>query len=182
MEQEHEEQEDQKLLPAQDVLPESLLIIPLYDRPMFPKMMGPIMVEDPRIQQMILQAQEKGLVIYLGLLLVKQTESGVSHAPQSIEDFHPIGVAAKVVQISPPTQEQPLQLVQFVAAAHPVVGAAALENVLAGLAEDHVVAATVRSSPRASGTAAGGSADAGCRKRYTSPERISRLKNSNWLK
>ncbi len=111
LEQEHEEQEDQKLLPAQDVLPESLLIIPLYDRPMFPKMMGPIMVEDPRIQQMILQAQEKGLVIYLGLLLVKQSESGVTHAPQSIEDFYPIGVAARVVQISTPAQEQPLQLV-----------------------------------------------------------------------
>ena len=94
LEQEHEEQEAQKLLPAQDVLPESLLIIPLYDRPMFPKMMGPIMVEDPRIQQMILQAQEKGLVIYLGLLLVKQSESGVTHAPQSIDDFCPIGVAA----------------------------------------------------------------------------------------
>ena len=111
LEQEHEEQEAQKLLPAQDVLPESLLIIPLYDRPMFPKMMGPIMVEDPRIQQMILQAQEKGLVIYLGLLLVKQSESGVTHAPQSIDDFCPIGVAAKVVQISPPAQDQPLQLV-----------------------------------------------------------------------
>ena len=111
LEQESEEQEAQKLLPAQDVLPESLMIIPLYDRPMFPKMMGPIMVEDPRIQRMILQAQEKGLVIHLGMLLVKQTESGVSDAPQSIGDFHTTGVAAKVVQISPPTPEQPLQLV-----------------------------------------------------------------------
>ena len=111
LEQESEEQEAQKLLPAQDVLPESLMIIPLYDRPMFPKMMGPIMVEDPRIQKMILQAQEKGLVIHLGMLLVKQTESGVSDAPQSIGDFHTTGVAAKVVQISPPSQEQPLQLV-----------------------------------------------------------------------
>ncbi len=111
LEQESEEQEAQKLLPAQDVLPESLMIIPLYDRPMFPKMMGPIMVEDPRIQQMILQAQEKGLVIHLGMLLVKQTESGASEAPQSIGDFHTIGVAAKVVQVSPPSQGQPLQLV-----------------------------------------------------------------------
>ncbi len=111
LEQENEEQEAQKLLPAQDVLPESLMIIPLYDRPMFPKMMGPIMVEDPRIQQMILQAQEKGLVIHLGMLLVKQTDSSVSEAPQSIDDFHTIGVAAKVVQVSPPSQGQPLQLV-----------------------------------------------------------------------
>ena len=103
-------QESPPLLPARDVLPESLMIIPLYDRPMFPKMMGPIMVEDPRIQKMILAAQEKGLVIYLGLLLVKQAETGVSQAPQSIEDFHTTGVAARIVQISPPSEEHPMQL------------------------------------------------------------------------
>ena len=111
VEQEEQGSDDQKLLPAQDVLPESLLIIPLYDRPMFPKMMGPIMVEDPRIQKMILEAQEKGLVIYLGLLLVRPSESGLAHAPQAMDDFYATGVAARVVQISPPSQDQPLQLV-----------------------------------------------------------------------
>jgi ATP-dependent Lon protease len=111
VEQEEQGSDDQKLLPAQDVLPESLLIIPLYDRPMFPKMMGPIMVEDPRIQKMILEAQEKGLVIYLGLLLVRPSESGLAHAPQVMDDFYATGVAARVVQISPPSQDQPLQLV-----------------------------------------------------------------------
>ncbi|MGA7277250.1 MAG: endopeptidase La [Desulfocapsaceae bacterium] len=111
VEQEEQGSDDQKLLPAQDVLPESLLIIPLYDRPMFPKMMGPIMVEDPRIQKMILEAQEKGLIIYLGLLLVRPSESGLAHAPQGMDDFYATGVAARVVQISPPSQDQPLQLV-----------------------------------------------------------------------
>ena len=111
VEQQEQGSDDQKLLPAQDVLPESLLIIPLYDRPMFPKMMGPIMVEDPRIQKMILEAQEKGLVIYLGLLLVRPSESGLAHAPQRMDDFYATGVAARVVQISPPSHDQPLQLV-----------------------------------------------------------------------
>ncbi|MEJ2057995.1 MAG: LON peptidase substrate-binding domain-containing protein, partial [Desulfofustis sp.] len=111
VEQEGAKNKSQELLPAPDVLPESLLVIPLFDRPMFPKMMGPIMVEDPRIQRMILQAQEKGLVIYLGLLLVRQTDDAVTHAPESIDDFHTTGVAAKVVQISPPSQENPLQMV-----------------------------------------------------------------------
>ena len=103
--------ESTPLLPARDVLPESLLIIPLFDRPMFPKMMGPIMVEDPQIQQMILDAQEKGMVIYLGMLMVKPTEAGEPRTPQSSDDFYKTGVVAKVVQISPPTMEQPLQLV-----------------------------------------------------------------------
>ena len=110
-EQETDDTTEQPLLPAQDVLPESLMIIPLHDRPMFPKMMGPIMVEDPHIRQMIMQAQKKGLVIYLGLLLVRQNEAGEAQQPETIDDFHITGVAAKVVQISQPEAGQPLQLV-----------------------------------------------------------------------
>jgi len=98
------------LVPARDLLPETLLVIPLFDRPMFPKMMGPIVVEDQDIQQTILEAQEKGVPIYLGLLLVKPVETGMAHAPRSMEDFFEVGVAAKVVQISPLSVDQPLQL------------------------------------------------------------------------
>jgi ATP-dependent Lon protease len=111
LEQEAEQQESPSLLPARDILPQTLLVIPLYDRPMFPKMMGPIVVEDETIQQNILNAHEKGMAIYLGLLLVKPVETGVAHAPQSMADFYNIGVAAKVVQVSNPTPGQPLQMV-----------------------------------------------------------------------
>ena len=99
------------MLPARDILPETLLVIPLFDRPMFPKMMGPIVVEDQTIQQNILNAHEKGMPIYLGLLLVKPVESGMAHAPKSIDDFFTVGVAARVAQVSNPTPGQPLQMV-----------------------------------------------------------------------
>ncbi|MEE4165863.1 MAG: LON peptidase substrate-binding domain-containing protein, partial [Desulfocapsaceae bacterium] len=98
------------LVLAKDVLPETLLIIPLFDRPMFPKMMGPIIVEDPRIQKTILEAQQKGAPIYLGLLLVRPTDEGIASVPESMEDFFTVGVAAKVVQISTFTPGEPLQL------------------------------------------------------------------------
>jgi len=111
LESETSENEAQPLLPAQDVLPESLLIVPLHDRPMFPKMMGPLMVEDPRIKHMILEAQQKGLMIYLGLLMVKPSESGEQEQPESSEDFYTTGVAVRIVQISQPEEGQPLQLV-----------------------------------------------------------------------
>ena len=104
-------QQDGALLPAKDILPDTLLIIPLYDRPMFPKMMGPIMVEDKRLQMNIKSAQDKGVPIYLGLLLVKPNESAVAHAPRAMEDFYEVGVAARVVQITPPSGDQPMQLV-----------------------------------------------------------------------
>ena len=110
---EGEEKNDKQtsLVVARDILPETLLIIPLFDRPMFPKMMGPIIVEDPRIQKSILEAQQKGAPIYLGMLLVRPTEDGIATIPETIEDFFPVGVAAKVVQISNITPGEPLQLV-----------------------------------------------------------------------
>lgn len=112
LEQDAEEQEmETSLVTAKDLLPETLLVIPLFDRPMFPKMMGPIVVEDQDIQQTILEAQGQGVPIYLGLLLVKPVETGMAHAPQSMEDFFDVGVAAKVVQVSPLSAGQPLQLV-----------------------------------------------------------------------
>ena len=99
------------LVVARDLLPETLLIIPLFDRPMFPKMMGPIIVEDPKIQKTILDAQNKGAPIFLGLLLVRPSEDGIATAPETMEDFFSVGVAAKVVQVSPITPGEPLQLV-----------------------------------------------------------------------
>jgi len=110
-----EEEENKKsetsLIVARDLLPETVLIIPLFDRPMFPKMMGPIIVEDPRIQSPILEAQQQGVPIYLGLLLVRPTEDGIANMPKSVDDFFSIGVVAKVMQISPVTPGEPLQLI-----------------------------------------------------------------------
>jgi len=106
-----EKKSETSLVIARDLLPETLLIIPLYDRPMFPKMMGPIIVEDPKIQQMILEAQKKAAPVYLGLLLVKPSDDGIAHVPETMDEFFSVGVVAKVVQISTPTPGEPLQLV-----------------------------------------------------------------------
>ena len=99
------------LVVAKDILPASLLIIPLHDRPMFPKMMGPIIVEDPTIQNTILVAQQKAAPIFLGLLMVRPSDDGIFQPPQIIDDFFSVGVVAKVVQISPMSPGEPLQLV-----------------------------------------------------------------------
>jgi ATP-dependent Lon protease len=98
------------LVIARDILPDALLIFPLYDRPMFPKMMGPVIIENPQIQQIIFEAQEQSKPMYLGLLLVRPTDDGMQHVPQSSSDFFPVGVVARLVRISPPTQDAPLQI------------------------------------------------------------------------
>ena len=37
---------EKSLVVTKDLLPDRLMVIPLHDRPMFPKMMGPIIVDD----------------------------------------------------------------------------------------------------------------------------------------
>ena len=101
---------NRSLVIAKDLLPDAILIFPLYDRPMFPKMMGPIVVDNPQIQQLIFEAQEKSNPMYLGLLLVRPTEDTLQHVPESASDFFPVGVVARILRISPPTEDTPLQI------------------------------------------------------------------------
>ncbi len=111
VEQEGQASGNQQLLLAQDVLPEALLIIPLFDRPMFPKMMGPIMVEDPRIQKTILEAQQQGLPNLSGAASGQARRIRNCQHPEAMEDFFSVGVAAKVVADFAARHDQPLQLV-----------------------------------------------------------------------
>ena len=38
--------EDKSLVVSEDVFPECLIIVPLYDRPLFPKMLLPVIISD----------------------------------------------------------------------------------------------------------------------------------------
>ncbi|PID41088.1 MAG: endopeptidase La [Proteobacteria bacterium] len=99
------------LVVAQEMLPDRMIIIPLHDRPLFPKMMGPIIVEDADLQKLIIAEQQKGVPLFLGLLLVRPSNNGISEPPRRQADFFPVGVAARVIEVSPVTSGQPLQLV-----------------------------------------------------------------------
>ena len=52
--------EDKSLVVSEDVFPESLIIVPLYDRPLFPKMLLPVIIS---IFQAVTQIQEQTLAI-----------------------------------------------------------------------------------------------------------------------
>lgn len=104
------EDNSRSLVVTRDILPDAILIYPLYDRPMFPKMMGPISVENPQMQQLILEAREHSRFMYLGLLLARPTEDGLPYVPKNMSDFFPVGVAARVVRISSPTADTSLQV------------------------------------------------------------------------
>jgi ATP-dependent Lon protease len=98
------------LVVSRDFLPDSLLILPLYVRPMFPKMMGPIIIDNPQIQQIIFEAKEQSRLMYLGLLLVRPTEDTQQHVLENMSDFFPVGVAARIINVANPTENAPMQV------------------------------------------------------------------------
>ncbi|MCK5516673.1 MAG: LON peptidase substrate-binding domain-containing protein, partial [Desulfobulbaceae bacterium] len=99
------------LVVAKDLLPDNIMIIPLHDRPMFPKMMGPIFIDDPVMRQTVMKHLDKNTPLYFGLILLKPSDDGLAHPPRSGDDFFRVGVAVRVVQVSPYKPEEPLQVI-----------------------------------------------------------------------
>ncbi len=99
------------LVVAKDSPPEKLMLFPLHDRPMFPKMMGPVIVDDKHYQSFIVSSEELTQPMYFGLLLVKPTDDNLQHRPTEEDDFFTMGVVVRVQSISPFKKGEPLQLV-----------------------------------------------------------------------
>lgn len=99
------------LVLAKDILPDRLMLFPLHDRPMFPKMMGPVIIDDQNYRETILESGKHGQPMYFGLLLVKPTDDTLQHAPKHEEDFFSMGVVVRVQRVSPMTPGEPMQLV-----------------------------------------------------------------------
>ncbi|WP_457577274.1 endopeptidase La [Desulfomarina sp.] len=104
------EEKGTSLVPAKDILPGELMIIPLHDRPMFPKMMGPIMVDDPSMQKTVMESVKNNTPLYFGLVLLKPADDMLAYAPEGQDDFFKVGVAVRVIQVSPPKPGEPLQV------------------------------------------------------------------------
>jgi ATP-dependent Lon protease len=102
--------DNKSLVVAKDLLPERLILIPLHDRPMFPKMMGPIILEDGGLQEEVMRHMNQNAPLYFGLVLQVPTEDGMAHAARSGDDFFKIGTVARVVQVSPFKPGEPLQI------------------------------------------------------------------------
>ena len=60
--------EDKSLVVSEDVFPESLIIVPLYDRPLFPKMLLPVIISDEKLEKVLLEELKESLR-YVGCLL-----------------------------------------------------------------------------------------------------------------
>jgi ATP-dependent Lon protease len=101
---------EQSIIVAKDALPESLLVIPLQERPLFPKMMGPVFVADEELKGLVYK-QLKDDRPFVGLILQRSEEviELAGGEELSLESFHQVGVAARIIKASPQT-DGPMQL------------------------------------------------------------------------
>jgi ATP-dependent Lon protease len=118
---------DRTLMPARYVFPATLPIIPLTHRPLFPKMMVPLTIEEPALKAMLAKVTEASAK-FVGLVLAKdQASEGEPARPRTAGDLYAVGVIAEVLQASQPSAEGPIQLMVGVMERFKIVGVASAE-------------------------------------------------------
>ena len=97
---------DTSIVVADAMLPPVLPVIPLNDRPLFPKMMAPVILMNNPQTEANLKAIEAASN-YVALILMKQDENApvtspqAAKMPESQDDLHRMGVVGRVLQVSP---------------------------------------------------------------------------------
>ncbi|MBU2512748.1 endopeptidase La [bacterium] len=101
--QEHSSSAD--IVIADSILPDVIPIIPLFDRPLFPKMMAPVVIGENEQSKALLNAVEAANN-YVGLVLVRSDKEITPQPgeplppPKSMDDIYSVGVVAKVLHVS----------------------------------------------------------------------------------
>ena len=92
--------EDKALVVSEDVFPDSLLIVPLYDRPLFPKMLLPVIISEEKLGKVLLK-ELKGPLRYVGLVYSYEPEDdSQTNEPGTTENLSKVGAVGKIVQAS----------------------------------------------------------------------------------
>jgi ATP-dependent Lon protease len=100
---------EKRIILAREVLPDRLTIIPIVTRPLFPKMIVPLVVDDERGKKAIneaLQANSK----YIGIVLIKQDEKSTENVPPKMIHLYSVGVVAEIIRFSQNSPDGPIQV------------------------------------------------------------------------
>jgi ATP-dependent Lon protease len=103
-------EESKSMVVAKDILPDTLPLSPLYNRPMFPRMVGPVTIENEDLIKLIIDEAEKSKPVYIGLVYVRTDENQPLITQLTPETCCRVGTAAKVLQISHYQKGMPLQI------------------------------------------------------------------------
>ena len=93
--------DEKSLVISEDVFPDSLLIVPLYDRPLFPKMLLPVIISDEKLEK-VLEEEIKNDLRYVGLVYSIENEGSkeIINFEKNTEKLSKIGSVGRIVQAS----------------------------------------------------------------------------------
>ena len=98
------------IMPTRFVFPAALPILPLMNRPLFPKMMVPLSVDDPALKAMLAATAESPSK-FIGLVLSRIENETVGHTiPRKASELHDVGVIAEILQSSQASVDGPIQV------------------------------------------------------------------------
>ena len=86
---------DRQIIPADQILPNKLFIVPLDGKPIFPGIFTPVMIQSEEDIDVIDRAMSTDSMI--GLLLTKESTDNPKINSESNE-FHQVGTVAKIVK------------------------------------------------------------------------------------
>jgi len=90
---------EQTVVLARDLLPPSLPIIPLRERPVFPKMTIPMLVDAPSIASMLVDRAQSGSR-HVGLVLQRRQNGDADKTTDNAASLYTIGVVAEIVRMA----------------------------------------------------------------------------------
>ncbi len=77
--------EEKSLVISEDIFPDSLLVVPLYDRPLFPKMLLPVIISDKKLEK-VLEDELKGPLKYVGLVYSNETDENSNETDENSDE------------------------------------------------------------------------------------------------
>jgi len=101
--------EEKGIVLARHLLPRQLPIIPLNERPLFPKMPAPLVVEDEDLRRILIDtAQSKAR--FVGVVL-RRPEAGPAVDGPKAARLYNIGVVAEILQVGQMAPDGPIQVI-----------------------------------------------------------------------
>ncbi|NLB55003.1 MAG: endopeptidase La [Lentisphaerae bacterium] len=106
-----EQTPDNPIVRARDILPPVLPILPVKARPLFPRMIVPVIVEQEHLKKMIRGLEGSGKRM-IGIVLVRDyKESEKPGQTPKLEELHEMGVVAEILEVNKSEPNQPLQII-----------------------------------------------------------------------
>lgn len=98
-----------KIVRARDVLPPLLPIFPVQTRPIFPRMVVPLAIEQEALKKTVRKVSESNAK-FIGMVLIKSSANrDKSETSVQANDLHEIGVAAEIIGVNQTSPDAPMQ-------------------------------------------------------------------------